>query len=215
MLYFSSEKFDWQDSRKLNEWSTERGSDRAPRDQMLASEIAFCCEQEKIQNWLALWCYCAAQTRWFADAPKDNVDQMRYAEMHAKKFSEVKDIRLMPNLDDDKKVIMELIWHQAIVMLNRYAELKGLKKSEPVEEIKPVQVKKPVVVNVEKEPVKEKPVEKTVEPVEKIETQSSSTRKAIGAIATAIGFIADKLPVNAAVKAIIKAVSWTIGAFFK
>ena len=210
MLYFSTEKFDWQDSRKLNEWSTERGSERAPRDQMLASEIAFCCEQEKIQNWLALWCYCAAQTRWFVDAPKDNVDQMRFAEMHAKKFSEVKDIRLMPNLDDDKKVIMELIWHQAIVMLNRYAELKGLKKSEPVEEIKTFPVEKPVVVAVEKEPV-----EKPVENVEKIEPQSSSTRKAIGAIATAIGFIADKLPVNAAVKAIIKAVSWTIGAFFK
>jgi len=211
MLYFSSEKFDWQDSRKLNEWSTERGSDRAPRDQMLASEIAFCCEQEKIQNWLALWCYCAAQTRWFVDAPKDNVDQMRFAEMHAKKFAEVKDIRLMPNLDDDKKVIMELIWHQAIVMLNRYAELKGLKKSEPVHEpikveTKPAPVEKPVEI---KKKV-EKPVEKTELP-----TTQGTTKKAIGAIALAIGYIADKLPVNAAVKAIIKAVSWTIGAFFK
>jgi len=77
MLFFSSEKFEFQDSRKLNEWSTERDSERAPRDQMLASEIAFCCEQEKIQNWLALWCYAASISRWFVDAPKDNVDQMK------------------------------------------------------------------------------------------------------------------------------------------
>lgn len=214
MLYFSSEKFDYQDSRKINEWSTERGSDRAPRDQMLASEIAFCCEKEKTTNWLALWCYSAAVSRWFVDAPRDNVDQMKYADALAKRFSEVKDIRLMPGLDDDKKIVMELIWHQATVMLNRYAELKGIKKIEkPTEQVKPeikIETKKPET----KKPEPKKEVEK---PVEKKETalESSSTRKAIGAIATAIGFFADKLPVNAAIKSIIKAVSWTIGAIFK
>lgn len=208
MLYFSNEKFDFQDSRKINEWSTERGSDRAPREQMLASEFAFCCEQQKITNWLSLWCYSAAVSRWFVDAPKDNVDQMKYADGLAKRFSEVKDIRLMPGLDDDKKIVMELIWHQATVMLNRYAELKGIKKAEKVsEQIKPVPpVEKPIEVK--------KNVEKPVEKKE-IPTNTGTTKKAIGAIALAIGYIADKLPVNAAIKSIIKAVSWTIGAIFK
>lgn len=210
MLFFADENFQYQDSRKLNEWSTERGADRASRDQMLASEIAFCCEQEKIQNWFALWCYAAAVSRWFVDAPRDNIDQMKYAEMLAKKFAEVKDIRLMPNLDDDKRIVMELIWHQAAQVLTRYAELKGVKKIEPVSE----QVKIPEPKKQEaKKPETKKPEEK--KPEIKTAQESSSTRKAIGAIATAIGFIADKLPVNAAVKAIIKAVSWTIGAIFK
>lgn len=205
MLYFSSERFEWQDSRKINEWSTERGSDRAARSQMFASEFAFCCEKLGVQNWLSVWCYAAASSKWFADAPTDNVDQMKWAEALATKFSEVKDVRLMPGVDDDRRIVMELIWHQATQMLTRYAELKGLKKPDP-ETIKPVPVEKPIEV---KKTV-EKPVEKPSQ-----STDGGSTKRAIGAIATAIGFIADKLPVNAAIKSIIKAISWTIGAIFK
>lgn len=210
MFYFTTDKFDYSDARKVNEWSTERGAERAARDKMLATEIAFCCENEKIDNWLGLYCYAAAVSRWFEDAPKDNVDQMRYAEMLAKKFSEVKDLRLMPNVSDDILVVMGLIWFQVTTMLNRYAELKGIKKAEPVsDQIKPIKIEKPVEVKKSVEPPVGKPVEKEVQ------APTGTTKRAIGAIATAIGFIADKLPVNAAVKAIIKAVSWTIGAIFK
>ena len=209
MLYFSSEKFEWQDTRKINEWSTERGSERAERDQMFASEIGLWCQELKINNWLALWCYASTVTRWFADAPRDNVDQMRYAEGIAKRFDEVKDIRLMPGLDTDKTIVMELRWHQAVVMLTRYAELKGLKKAETVEEIKTIPVEKPVVVVVE--PVKEKPVEKPVETVEK----PVISRSIIGSIAAVIGLIADKLPIAPAIKGIIKVVSWAISSIFK
>jgi hypothetical protein len=211
MLYFSNEKFEWQDTRKINEWSTERGSERADRDQMFASEIGLWCQQLKINNWLALWCYASTVTKWFKDAPRDNVDQMRYAEGIAKRFDEVKDIRLMPGLDTDKTIVMELRWHQAVVMLTRYAELKGLKKAETVEEIKTIPVEKPVVVVVEKEPVKEKPVDKPVETVEK----PVVSRSIIGSIAAVIGLIADKLPVAPAIKGIIKVVSWAISSIFK
>lgn len=215
MLYFTGEKFEWHDARKINEWSTERGADRAARSQMLATEFAFCCEKLGIQNWLGLFCYAAAISKWFQDAPVDNVDQMKWAESFAVKFSEVKDLRLMPGVDEDKRIVMELIWHQATQVLTRYAELKGLKK-ETAKEIpaeKPVETKPAEKKPVEKKPVEKKPAETKTD--QEPDQKKSKTKQVIGSIAVIVGAVADKLPVNAAIKSVIKAVSWAIGAIFR
>ena len=61
---------------------------------------------------------------------------------------------------------MELIWHQASVMLARYAELKGLKKKETVsEQIKPIPVEKPTEVKKIPTDLEERgePIESTLE----------------------------------------------------
>jgi hypothetical protein len=122
---------------------------------------------------------------------------------------------------------MELRWHQAVVMLTRYAELKGLKKAETVEEIKTIPVEKPVVVVVEKEPVKEKPVEKPVETVEKPERpnqkntskveepKKSGGLKIIGSIAGVLGLIVAWLPIPPQFKAIAKVMLSAIANIFK
>lgn len=224
MLYLKDEIFENLVMFELNRWSTEYGSNRAPREQLLGGRIWDACQKYGIKNMLALFSFGATRTLWFSTVPRDRAGQIEWAEKIGEEYARVGDIRLMSGLTLEDIKTMELVWGQATARLNEYAKFKKpvepklptkpepIPQPKPVENVKKNQDKEP---EVKKESGEPKPSDKESPSTVEQQDQKSMTRKAIGAIASALGMFVAWLPVPLPVKAVLKAIFYTIGAIFK
>lgn len=217
MLYLKDEYFENSDFRKLNEWATQFGAARSPREQLLGFRFVEACEKFKVKNALAAWCYGVTKTAWFSKTPKDREGQVKWCEAIASEYARLGDIRLMLGLTEDELVIMTLVWTQASAVLNDYAKFK--KPVEPKLPTKPEPLpepKKNEEPKVERPKEPSKPVdtdEKRTDPVE--EPKKSGTMKVIGSIAAFLALIVAWLPMPPQIKAIAKIVLNAIASIFR
>jgi len=214
MLYLKDEYFENSDYRELNMWATQHYAERSPRDQLLAFRFQEACDKFGVKNVLALWCFGAAKTNWFEKAPTDMKGQVKWCELLAKDFSGVSDIRKMPGITEDDAVKMSLIWTQSSARLDAYAALKKTKPKLPDAPIPPIKV--PEKKAEEEKKVGQKPAEPVDKAKEEAKTVDETTmrKRAIGSIAGAIALFIEWIPLPLPVKMVLKAIFYTIGAFF-
>jgi hypothetical protein len=206
------EYFENTDFRELNMWATQYGAERSPRDQLLGFRVEEACEKFKVKNAMALWCYAATKSTWFANAPKDHYGQIRWCEALASEYNRLIDIRYMQDLSLTEIKTMEKVWDQATARLDEYAKFK--KPKEPKLPV-PGEVPKKKEEEKPKEPAEPFPKDKEDSKQDGSQNQKSMIRKAIGAIAGALAFVVDKIPVPAPIQYILKAIFATIAAIFK
>jgi hypothetical protein len=221
MLFYANEYFENTDMRQINLWSTQFGAERADRDQIFGYRIQDACDKFGVKNSLGLFCYAATVSTWYSKAPRDRAGQVKWCEDLAEQFSKLGDIRLLP-MTDDQQVIMSLVWTQATARLNEYAKFKKPVEPKLPDPKQPEPKPKPIEVGGKKEEEKKpevptKPIDTDKEGPSTIEQQDqkSMTKKAIGAIANALTFFVNWLPVPLPVKAVIKAILFALAAIFK
>tara|TARA_R110002126_G_scaffold109862_1_gene246868 strand:+ start:255 stop:917 length:663 start_codon:yes stop_codon:yes gene_type:complete len=220
MLFLKDEIFENLNLTEVNRWSTEYGSDRAPREQLLGGRMWDACQKHGIKNILALWVYGVTKTAWFSRAPRDREGQIVWCDSLAEQFAKLGDIRLLP-LTEDEQVIMTLVWTQATARLNEYAKFK-----KPVEpklpdpkqkpEPKPVEVKKKGEEPKQREetPPKPKPAnEESTKPVE--EPKKSGTFRIVGIVAGMLAAVVAWLPIPAALASLLKVIFTAIANLFR
>lgn len=217
MLFLKDEYFENSDFRKLNEWATQFGASRSPREQLLGFRFVEACEKFKVKNALAAWCYGVTKTAWFSRAPKDREGQVKWCEAIASEYARLGDIRLMLGLTEDELVIMTLVWTQASAVLNDYAKFKKPVEPKLPTKQEPVEVPKKNEEPKQREEVKAKPEPSNQKSPEQIEQDDKKTmwRRLIGSIAGALSFVVDKIPIPLPIKYVVKIILTAIATFFK